>query len=76
MCALRGWLVCAVTHVAMSVTWPSATCRGHCSLTTCRDWGGEGVHGHGRGGFEKVVVVSQKMVEYLEGGGRRVSGAG
>ena len=34
-------------------------------------WGGEGVHGHGRGGFEKVVVVIQKMVEYMEGGGVR-----
>ena len=39
-------------------------------------WGGEGVHGHGRGGFE-VVVVIQKVEEYLEGEGVRwVAGAG
>ena len=39
-------------------------------------WGGEGVHGQGRGVFEKEVAVIQKMV-YLEGGGvRRVAGAG
>ena len=29
------------------------------------------MHGHGRGGFDKVVVVIQKMVEYLEGGGSK-----
>ena len=32
-------------------------------------WGGEGVLGLGRGGFEKVAAVIQMIVEYLEGGG-------
>ena len=32
----RGWLACAVTHVATSATWPSATCREPCSPMTCR----------------------------------------